>query len=169
VTHYLGTGGRTIQAMNSRSYLERRSLLAKQLANRQAFERVCIIDDRALDADVLAGLLRRILGRDLNIEIAKSILTLHTSWATVRPDLVFLDDRLGHLGTASMHIPTLRRLGYNGPIVIISGMMSRQRRAEMIGAGAVEALHKDDVDALVMMDLLLRLLGPAQAPPTVAP
>jgi CheY-like chemotaxis protein len=152
--------------MNSRSYLERRSLLAKQLAERQAFERICIIDDRALDADVLAGLLRRILGRESNIEIAKSLLTLHTSWATVRPDLVFLDDRLGHLGTASTFIPALRRLAFTGPIVIISGMMTRQRRAELIGAGAAEALHKDDVDALVMMDLLLRLLGPPPQPST---
>jgi CheY-like chemotaxis protein len=152
--------------MNSRSYLERRSLLAKQLAERQTFERICIIDDRALDADVLAGLLRRILGREQNIEIAKSLLTLHTSWATVRPDLVFLDDRLGHLGTASTNIPALRRLAFTGPIVIISGMMTRQRRAESIGAGAAEALHKDDLDALVMMDLLLRLMGPLPQPST---
>lgn len=151
--------------MNSRNYLEKRSRLAKQLAERDAFERITIIDDRSLDADVLAGLLRRILGRDLEIEIAKSLLVLRTSWTTARPDLVFLDDRLGHIGNASAHIPNLRRLDFTGPIVIISGMMTRQRRAELIGLGAAEALHKDDIDALVMMDLLLRLLDQPQPQP----
>lgn len=149
--------------MNSRSYLEKRSLLAKQLSERDAFKRVCIIDDRSLDADVLAGLLRRIIDRDLDIEITRSLLSLHTSWTAAKPDLVFLDDRLGHIGNASTHLPNLRRLGYTGPIVIISGMMTRQRRAELMGLGAVDALHKDDLDALVMMDLLLRLSSPRPA------
>jgi hypothetical protein len=31
----------------------------------------------------------------------------------------------------------------------------------LIGLGAVDALHKDDIDAVVMMDLLLKLSEPA--------
>lgn len=103
------------------TYLETRSRLAKALSESTPFKRIQIVDDTQFDADVLAGLLRKILGRETAIEIARNLNMLHRQWAEQRPDLVFLDDRLGQMGSATVNIPNLRRMGFTGPLVVVSG------------------------------------------------
>lgn len=151
---YHATGGKVGQ-----SYLERRSELARRLSERPGFKSITIIDDVQFDADVLSGTLRRVLGREIDITTSRSIMALHKLWEAGMPDLVFMDDRIGHIGTAATHVPVLRKMGYLGPIVVVSGLMTRERRAQIIQLGAVDMLHKDDLDTLTVMELLLRLLG----------
>lgn len=50
----------------------------------------------------------------------------------------------------------------------MSGMMTRQRRAELMQIGAVEMLHKDNLDTVYLMNMLLRLLGSGALPPATA-
>ena len=140
------------------SYLETRSRLAKALSESTPFNRIQIVDDTQFDADVLAGLLRKILGRETAIDIARNLNTLHRQWADSRPDLVFLDDRLGQMGSATVNVPNLRRMGFTGPLVVVSGMMLRERRAELMRLGVHEALHKDDLDSERLIRLFLQLL-----------
>jgi CheY-like chemotaxis protein len=142
-------------------YLERRSALARQLSEQQTFKSITILDDVQFDADVLAGTPRRVLGREIAINTARSLMALHKLWETGLPDLVFMDDRLGHMGNATGHIPALRKLGYLSPIVVVSGMMSRERRAQVMQLGAANMLHKDDLDTLTVMELLVKLLDSA--------
>ncbi len=141
----------------AQSYLLKRSALAKRLAESCQFKRFTLIDDTQLDSDVLAGGLRKVLGREIDIEIARNLHALHKLWANAKPDLVFLDDRLGHMGSATTNIPGLRRMGYDGQIVVNSGLMTRDRRSELIQLGAFEALHKDDLDTTRLIELLLQL------------
>ncbi len=141
-----------------RDYLQKRSRLAKRLGEVASFKRIQIIDDDQFDADVLAGNLRKILGRDMEIDSVRSINALHKKWAGDLPDLVFLDDRLGHTGNANSNIPAIRKIGYAGPIIVVSGMMTRDRRSFMMRMGAFETLHKDDYDTLSLIEILLRVL-----------
>jgi DNA-binding NarL/FixJ family response regulator len=145
-------------------YLETRSKLAKSLSENMPFKRIQIVDDTQFDADVLAGRLRKIVGRDVALEIARNLNALHKMWAEQKPDLVFLDDRLGQTGSATVHLPALRRMGFVGPIVIVSGLMLRDRRAELMRLGAFEALHKDDLDSERLIRLLLQLIEGGNAP-----
>ena len=62
-------------------------------------------------------------------------------------DLVFLDDYLKPTDRAVHTIPFLRRAGYTGPIVVLSGMLDKGRKIELLAAGADQAIHKDDINS----------------------
>lgn len=149
-----------------RAYLAQRSALAKRLAAGYPYRHIQIVDDCSLDGDVLASLLRKVLGADVRIMTARSIAAAREQWQQRRPDLMFLDDRLGPAGSANIHLPQLRRLGFNGPIVVMSGLMGRERRGEMIRLGAVEAVHKDDLVSARLIELLLLVIDRGGGRPT---
>jgi CheY-like chemotaxis protein len=144
-----------------RDYLEKRSRLTKDLAARANFKQIQVVDDDQFDADVLASLLRKLLGPAVRIEQSKSINALPRQWAGGLPDLIFLDDRLGHIGTANTAVPLLRKLGFAGPIVVTSGLLSRQRRMEVMRLGVAATLHKDDLDTLSVIECLLAVIDSA--------
>jgi DNA-binding NarL/FixJ family response regulator len=150
------------------AYLEARSALAKRLAGAHAIRRVTIVDDEAFAADVIAGLVRRTLGRDVRVDSARSMMVLHTIWMSGLPDLVVLDDRLGAIGTATTHVSGLRRLNYRGPIIVVSQHMTPLRCAELVDVGAAAVLHKDALDTVTFMELLLKLLDGGLLPPAAA-
>ena len=56
--------------------------------------------------------------------------------------------------TASTTIPFLRRCGYEGPIIVVSGEMTRSRRQELMVAGASDVIHKDDIDSVRISEAL---------------
>jgi CheY-like chemotaxis protein len=124
-----------------------------------------VVDDTTLDGDVVAGILRKVLGPEVTITTARSIGTAQDAWRDGQPDLIFLDDRLGPSSSANIHLPQLRRVGFNGPIVVMSGMMTRERRGEMIRLGAEEAVHKDDLVSARVIELLLLLIDRTTQPP----
>ena len=63
------------------------------------------------------------------------------------PVTVFLDDYLKPSDTALQTLPLIKRAGYNGPVVVISGAITRKRVAELKAAGASACIHKEDVDS----------------------
>jgi len=73
-----------------------------------------------------------------------------------KPDIVFLDDYLKPNDNASHTIPFLRRAGYEGPIVVVSGEVDRQRRILLMMAGAADVIHKDDLDSVRVAQALAR-------------
>ena len=76
-------------------------------------------------------------GYDISIRVAETLAKAMDSVIARRPDLIFLDDQLKPRDTASDTIPFLRRCNYEGPIIVVSGLLSRRRGAEMVTAGAV--------------------------------
>jgi DNA-binding NarL/FixJ family response regulator len=141
-----------------RNYLERRSRLAKRLSESKGFQRIQVVDDNQFEGDVLASLLRKVLGRAIEIDTARSLTSLPRLWAAAMPDLVFLDDRLGHIASANASIPLIRKYGYRGPIVVVAGLLTRPRRLELARIGASATLHKDEYDTTSVLELLLKLL-----------
>lgn len=153
---------RSAPQTSGRTYLEVRSRLAKRLAEGTPFRHIQIIDDTVLDGNVLAGLLRKVLGYDITISVSRSLSTVRDQWAERQPDVVLLDDRLGPAGSANIHLPQIRRMGFSGPIVVVSGLMTRERRGEVVRLGAFDGVHKDDMVGAAVLELLLRLID-AQA------
>ena len=85
----------------------------------------------------------------------------------LNPDLIFLDDVLKPSDNASDTIPYLRHAGYDGPIIVISSKATRKRKAELLKAGAIEVIHKDDVDSVAVSKALEHMV--ANSPATNAP
>ena len=85
-----------------------------------------------------------------------------TAWAPV-----FLPGRGCCKGSWSAEaIPFLRRCGYGGPIIVVSGQVDRLRRAMLVKAGAVDVIHKDDLDSVRIAEALTRA---SEAPPVEPP
>ena len=118
---------------------------------------VLIVEDESFDADRLRATLRVILGYDLNVRRAATLGAALDAVIAKQPEIVFLDDILKPTDTASHTIPFLRRAKYEGPIIVISGQVTRARKAELIGLGATDVIHKDDVDSVRLAEALARV------------
>ena len=70
------------------------------------------------------------------------------SLAEKPPSLTFLDDILKPSADAFLSIPELRRAGYDGPIIVVSGAVTQSRRTRLMAGGATDVIHKDDVDSV---------------------
>ena len=75
------------------------------------------------------------------------------------PNVIFLDHMLPPQNHAAKIFPYLRAVGYQGPIVVFSGMVSQRLRRELVAAGAFDVLHKDDLNSMSVGEMLLRLAG----------
>jgi DNA-binding NarL/FixJ family response regulator len=74
-----------------------------------------------------------------------------------KPELIFLDDYLKPSDSATQSIPFLRRAGYEGPIIVVSGEIDKQRKSELLAAGARDAIHKDHLDSVRVAEALVRV------------
>jgi CheY-like chemotaxis protein len=63
-----------------------------------------------------------------------------------KPQIDFLADLLKPSDTALQAVPYLRSAAYAGPIVVISGQVTKKRRIALEAAGANDVIHKDELD-----------------------
>ena len=138
-------------------FLAKKSDLSQLSKKLPKLSQVLIVEDETPDADRLRATLRVILGYDINVRRASTLGAALDAVIAKQPDLVFLDDVLKPSDTASHTIPFLRRAKYDGPIVVISGQVTRARKAELIGLGATDVIHKDDVDSVRLTEALARV------------
>ena len=101
--------------------------------------------------------LRVMYGYDVKVRRAATLATAVDEVLKDKPQIVFLDDILKPSDDASQTIPFLRRAGYEGPIVVVSGQVTRTRRAVLLTAGATDVIHKDDVDSVRLTESLQRV------------
>lgn len=138
-------------------FLARRNDAANLSKKLPLLSHVLIVEDDDCDADRLRATLRVILGYDFNVRRAPTLGTALDCVIAHQPELVFLDDLLKPTDTATHTIPFLRRAKYEGPIVVISGQVTRKRRAELMSLGATDVIHKDDVDSVRLTEALARV------------
>lgn len=124
---------------------------------------VLIIEDETFDADRLRATLHVIFNRSLNVRRAATIGAALDYVLEHQPELVFLDDYLKPNDTATLTIPFLRRAGYTGPIIVVSGAVDRKRTAELKALGASECIHKDDLDSVRIQETLALVFGATSA------
>lgn len=117
---------------------------------------IVVVDDEVIDIDRMSATLRVMFGYEFTMRRAATANAAIDAVIAAKPDLIFLDDILKPSDDAAHTIPFLRRAGYDGPIVVISGQVTRTRRAVLFAAGATDVIHKDDVDSVRLTEALHR-------------
>lgn len=138
-------------------FLAKKSDITKLRKQLPPLADVLVVDDETFDAERLTATLRVMFGYDIEVRRAATLAIALDRVIEKKPELIFLDDILKPSDTALNSIPYLRRAEYTGPIVVISGQVTRSRRTELLGAGATDVIHKDDVDSVRLAEALLRV------------
>jgi response regulator of citrate/malate metabolism len=141
-------------------FLARKSDVIKTRLGLPSLKDVLIVEDDTFDADRLRATLHVMLGYGL---VQRRATTLGSAVDCVierKPEVVFLDDYLKPSDNASHTIPFLRRAGYTGPIIVISGEVDRARQTVLMTAGAIDVIHKDDLDSVRIAEALNKAFKP---------
>lgn len=138
-------------------FLAKKSEVMRTRGDIPQLKDVLVVEDENLDADRMFATLRVMFGYEVNVRRAATLAAAVDSVLQRKPEMVFLDDILKPSDDASQTIPFLRRAGYEGPIVVVSGQATRQRRMVLIAAGANDVIHKDDVDSVRLTEALQRV------------
>ncbi|MGQ0672296.1 MAG: response regulator [Hyphomicrobium sp.] len=141
-------------------HLARKSDVTRQRKGLPPLRDVLIVEDENMDADRLKATLRVMFGYDLEVRRAATLASALDSIIAGKPEIVFLDDVLKPSDNASQTIPYLRRAEYVGPIVVVSGQVTRSRRNALLAAGATDVIHKDEMDSVRLTEALLRVFAP---------
>ena len=139
------------------NFLTKKSDMTKSRKGLPDVSDFLIVEDENFDADRLRATLHIMFGYAIQVRRAKTLGSALDAVIERQPQLIFLDDYLKPSDNATQTIPFLRRCGYEGPIVIISGAVDRHRRATLIKAGAVDVIHKDDLDSVRVAEALERV------------
>ena len=139
------------------NFLAKRSDLTKSRKGLPDISDFLIVEDENFDADRLRATLHIMFGYAIQVRRAKTLGSALDAVIERQPELIFLDDYLKPNDNATQTIPFLRRCGYVGPIVVVSGGVDRQRRTTLIKAGAVDVIHKDDLDSVRIAEALERV------------
>lgn len=137
-------------------FLARKSDATKIRQSLPKVSDILIVEDETFDADRLKATLHVMLGYDLSIRRASTLGNALDQVIQQKPEVVFLDDYLKPNDNAAQTIPFLQRAGYAGPIIVVSGQVDRQRRAQLANAGAADVIHKDDLDSVRVAEALAR-------------
>ncbi len=140
-------------------FLDKKSELNKSRTDAPKLTNVLLVDDESRDIKRLRATLHLLYGYDLNVREATTLSAAIDEVMKERPELILLDDNLDlSSDRACDSIPYLRRVGYDGAIVVISGVATKKRRLDLMEAGAAEVLHKDDVDSVRINEILAEIL-----------
>ena len=140
-------------------FLAKKSDVTKLRKTLPPLSDVLVVDDEKFDVERLTATLRVMFGYELDIRRASTLASALDLVIAKQPEIIFLDDVLKPSDTALNSIPFLRRAKYEGPIVVISGQVTRARRIELVAAGATDVIHKDDVDSVRLAEALLRVFS----------
>lgn len=147
------------------TFLARKSDVAKAQQEGLRLADVLIVEDENFDADRLRATLHIMFGYAIDVRRARTLGMALDCVIERHPELIFLDDYLKPSDNATQTIPFLRRCGYAGPIIVVSGQVDRMRRALLIKAGAIDVIHKDDLDSVRIAEALGRAAGAQPEPP----
>lgn len=145
-------------------FLAKRSGVTKSRSDLPKLKDILIVDDETFDADRLKATLHLMFGYDLDIRRAATLGRALDEVIARMPEVIFLDDVLKPNDNASQTLPFLRRAGYAGPVIVVSGQVTRQRRTLLLDAGANDVIHKDDVDSVRVAEALHRVFDKPQEP-----
>lgn len=138
-------------------YLAKRSGVTKSRANLPQIANILIVEDETFDADRLKATLHLMFGYEIEIRRAATLGRALDEVIAQTPEIIFLDDVLKPSDNAAQTLPFLRRAGYEGPVVVVSGQVTRRRKSVLIEAGASDVIHKDEVDSVRVAEALHRV------------
>ena len=130
----------TVSRGTGADYLVDKSDLAKIAKTMPKFRDIVVFEDERLDSDRMLATLRTMLGYDnIDVRRAKTLTSGIDLLIAKRPDLVLLDDYMGPVDRAHDALPLIRRAGFEGPMVVVSGQLTRSRRIELLKLGVADA------------------------------
>jgi DNA-binding NarL/FixJ family response regulator len=138
-------------------YLVEKSDLARLGKEMPKFRDIVVFEDERLDSDRLLATLRTIYGYEIEVRRARTLTSGIDLLLAKLPDLVMLDDYMGPTDRADDALPLIRRAGFTGPIVVVSGELNRNRRTALLRLGVADAINKDDLDSGSIGKVLLQL------------
>jgi len=139
------------------NFLAKKADVTKTRMGHPAPSDILIVEDENFDADRLRATLHIMFGYEIDVRRAKTLGSALDAVIERHPEVIFLDDYLKPNDNATHTIPFLRRCGYAGPIVVVSGEVDRQRRGVLIKAGAIDVIHKDDLDSVRIAEAMARM------------
>ena len=123
---------------------------------------ILIVDDTVSDADILSSTLRLLFGHEISIRHVRVLRDIRKALLDQKPDVLFLDDRLGHGTSAEVSLNMIRLSGHTHRVIVMSGLLTRARQIELLKLGVADVVHKDDIDAVRLSEAILKVL---EAPP----
>ncbi len=139
------------------NFLAKKADVTKTRMGLPALNDILVVEDENFDADRLRATLHIMFGYEIEVRRAKTLGSALDAVIERQPEVIFLDDYLKPNDNATHTIPFLRRCGYAGPIVVVSGEVDRQRRGVLIRAGAIDVIHKDDLDSVRIAEAMARM------------
>ena len=146
-----------ITKRTGRDFLEKRSELGKRFQAVSAPLDVLVVEDRESDLRLILSSLRLVLGATCKLRSAASRGAMLDAVRQQAPSLIFLDDLL-QSDRAEVTIPALKAAGYDGAVIIISGLVTRTRLVELNRLGVVDVIHKDDLNSSRLKEAVLKSL-----------
>lgn len=142
---------------SSGDFLRRRSDVTQAKEVLPELNNILLVEDFEADAKRLKALLHIVLGREPEVRLAHSLDKAIDEVLRSPPDLLLLDDYLKPNDSALETIPMVRRAGYQGPIIVVSGEMDRARSIALRKASASGTIHKEEVNSVELGALLLQV------------
>lgn len=153
-----------VSNVSGAEFLSKKSELNRARGPDMTFTDILVVDDESIDCDRMLATLRVMYGYAGEVRRAATIDEAIKAVMEKRTDLVLLDDILKPSDDATHTIPLLRRAGFEGPIIVISGQVTRTRRPVLLDAGASDVIHKDDVDSVKLLEALQALAAKSRRP-----
>jgi DNA-binding NtrC family response regulator len=150
-----------ITKRTGRDFLEQRSALGKRFQSVTAPLDVLVVEDRESDLKLILSSLRLVLGVSSALRSATSRGAMLEAVKQKAPNLIFLDDLL-LADRAEVTMPALKAAGYHGSVVIISGLVTRTRLVELSRLGAIDVIHKDDLNSSRLKEAVLKSCSDAE-------
>jgi DNA-binding NtrC family response regulator len=139
------------------NFLAKKADITKTRMGLPSVTDILLVEDENFDADRLRATLHIMFGYEIEVRRAKTLGSALDAVIERAPEVVFLDDYLKPNDNATQTIPFLRRCGYDGPIIVVSGEVDRRRRGVLIKAGAIDVIHKDDLDSVRIAEAMARM------------
>jgi CheY-like chemotaxis protein len=115
-----------------------------------------IIDDNPSDVGHLRAIIHMVAGYEVVVREASTAQSAVESVAKEQPQVVFTD-HLSPTDTAFSTIVKLRGIGYHGPIVVVTGHGDPVKRQQLLAAGAVAVVDKDELDSALLAKTLAKV------------
>ena len=155
----------TYRPNESRDVLVGKSRLAQAMRNAPRPQDILIIDDIVVQSTRLAAMVRGVFGFETKVRVANSLQAGLQAVLASMPDLILLDDVLRPTDTAMSSLPKLRQAGCTGCMVVISAEVETRRSAELIKLGAVDVVHRDDLNGARISQAWLKCCGISEDQP----
>jgi CheY-like chemotaxis protein len=140
-------------------HLQRQSTLRKRIQDDGINPALLVVEDERLDAHFIETPLRRLFGAKVRVDIAPTVQAMAAALKQRRYDVIVLDDRMDGGVQSETTLPQIRARAAKAPIIVVSRLLTRARKAELQRLGFQSIHAKEDLDSVVLGEAILNALG----------